>query len=726
MAEAPRINDRRHHARPSGLIVPGSARLPREGVTLPGPGDTNRFSRVADDDTVREMKLNRRIAARKTAASGPVGGGSSNVMMATGRPRDPMFYWRQNNIPYDVTKDDELKKIRAFCRLLYLTHPIVAACIDVFSKFPLQGMELTGKDEQLNDFYTDLFFDEDGLDYESYLLDIGREYWITGEAWPLGSWNESLGVWDDEELLNPDDVEIEQSPFLKEPRFLIRLPETLRKVLQERAPRWEYEALMRSYPELSAYSAENALMPVSNILLNQLKFKGDTFHKRGLPILMRGFRAIVQEEMLNAAMDAIADRLYTPLVLARLGASASDLGTDAPWIPTPADLEDFNESLDAALAGDFRILTHHFATDMTPVFGRENMPDMSGDFDRIEDRILQVFGMSRTMLAGADSGETYAADGLNRDIVTELLTHYQRMLKNFYRRRALIVAEAQEHFDYDVRNGKRYVKMEEILEIDEESGEQRIVEQPKLLVPELSFTTMSLQDENQERQFLEALASSGVPVPIKKRIMGTGMDFEEMVEESISERTRLAVAEQETRKEQYKGLRDQGLPITEDLLTDFRPKAANAGAPGSPQAQAEEAAAVPSLGMAQDYPVLAPTPDEVNGAGEDEQDPNAMPVPGVPGATPQMGQVIMMPPQEPAKRPPESDEQRAGMPKPAALKTARIVRKGIRQATAEHFVPVDNSAEEKPEHHRPEGRFGTPKHVSMRRHMEFSPEDETA
>jgi hypothetical protein len=742
-----KFSDRRHSSRPSGLIVPTASqasqamrgRLPREGRAVEVPGDTNRFGRdgVGSDPISQEMRRNRRVASRlqkrASGVGGVGGGGGADISFATGRPRDPMFYWRQNNIPYDVTRDDELKKIRAFCRLLYLTHPIVAACIDIFSKFPLQGMELECKDEQLKDFYSTLFFDQ--LDYENFLLDVGREYWITGEAWPLGSFNEVLGVWDDEELLNPDDVEVERSPFLKDPRYLIRLPETLRKVLQTRSPRWEYDALMRSYPELAAYSSENALMPVSNVLLNQLKFKGDTFHKRGLPILMRGFRAIVQEEMLNAAMDAVADRLYTPLILAKLGASATDLGTQQPWIPTSGDLEDFEESLDAALSGDFRVLIHHFATDMAPVFGRENMPDMSGDFDRIEDRILQVFGLSRTILQGADSGETYAADALNRDIVTQLLTHYQRHLRQFYEGRALIVAEAQEHFDYDVRNGKRYVKMEEILEVDEETGEQRIVEQPKLLIPDLKFDTMTLQDENTERQFTEALVAAGVPVPYHKRIMGTGMDFDEMIEQRTTEQVALAVGNQETRRETYKALRDGNLPIPQDLLDDFRPKATNAGAPGSPQVtQGGQDVPIPTLGgVPVDNPALAPTPEEMAMAGNPEAD-TTQPL-GMPGGA-MPGNVILMPQQgaqgqeEGDQRPPESDEQRAGMPKPAYRVTA-----GVREAVHKHYTAVDNSIEDEhdeagnlikknPQNYRPEGKFGPPRHVGMRRYVEFEDAEE--
>jgi hypothetical protein len=130
---------------------------------------------------------------------------------------------------------------------------------------------------------------------------------------------------------------------------------------------------------------------------------------------------------------------------------------------------------------------------------------------------------------------------------------------------------------------------------------------------------------------------------------------------------------------------------------------------------------IPGIGGAiPDYPALAPSPDEI--AGNDEDDTDAM-APGAPGAP--MGQVIMMPPsnvpQPGDQRPPESDEQRAGMPKPAHL-----VRTGIRQAVVEHFEPVDNSQEDpgRPEHWRPTGKFATPKHVGMRRHVVFEEVDD--
>ena len=224
-------------------------------------------------DVLREMRKNRRATAalsRKTAGGGGPGGGASggfsDIQFATGRPRDPLFYWRQNNLPYDFSQNEELAKVRAFCRLLYQTDPIVGCCVDIFSKFPAVGAHLECKDERLAEFYEDQFFAEDGLDYSEFLVDIGREYYIAGEAWPFATFNEDLGIWDDEELLNPDDIKVERSPFLKEPRYFTRLPWTIRQILHHPAARLGVREARPGIPGTRRVHAENAFMPVSNVL----------------------------------------------------------------------------------------------------------------------------------------------------------------------------------------------------------------------------------------------------------------------------------------------------------------------------------------------------------------------------------------------------------------------------------------------------------------------------
>ena len=655
------------------------------------------------DPMVAEMRKNRQVNMRRGASSFRSGSGAE-MSFATMRPRDPMFYWKQNNLPWEYDKPEELIKIRAYCRVLYATHPVIASAIDIYSKYPLTGMELTCKDEALTEFYTTLFFDQ--LDYEEYLPDVGREYWLVGEAFPLGSFNETLGVWEDDELINPDDVDVIRSPFLKDPRFQMKLPEVLRKIIQDRSPKWEFEALMRSYPELKNFIGEEARMPVSNILLKQLKFKVDTFHPRGLPILLRAFRAIMQEEMLNSAQDAIADRLYTPLVLAKLGASATDLGTQNPWIPTDEDLDSFEEALDAALAADFRVLTHHFAIDMQTVFGRENMPNMDADFERLTERTLQAFGLSKTMLSGAQGGETYAADALNRDLISQLLTQYQRKVLKFYKDRALVVAEAQEHFDYEERGGKRYPVMEEVLEVDEETGEQRIVEQPKLLIPDIKFKAMNMRNETDLRQFYEALRAQGVPISMETRMVNVPVKLKDEIEKVRKEQVDQAVEAQQTRKDTYLALRDANLPVPDDLKADFEPKARDIKAAD----EQREEAPVPTIGVneAADTMGLAPTPGDY-----------AKSEPGDEGVA--EGQVIQLPVNkalgEGSNRVPESDEMRAGMPR-ASTRSAESI-------AAEAGLMVNHNGKLLDDDGRVinEGRgrlISGPKHVGMRRRL---PED---
>ena len=886
---------------------------------------------------VAEARKNRSVMRRTGAygagGAGGASGGFGDIQFATGRPRDPLFYWRQNNLPYDFSQNEELAKVRAFCRLLYQTDPIIGSCVDIFSKFPTMGDHLECKDPRLEDFYGDLFFDDEHLDYEEFTVDIGREYWTSGEAWPFATFNEDLGIWDDEELLNPDDVKVERSPFLKEPRYFIRLPWTIRQILQTRQPAWEYNRLVAEYPELTAYTAENTFMPVSNILLKQLKFRGDTFNVRGVPLLTRAMRSMLQKEMLNTALDSIADRLYTPLILCKLGASATDLGTSQPWIPTDDDLENFELALDAALAGDFRALIYNFAVEMLPVLGRENMPDLTPDFERIEDSILQVFGLSRTFLMGAqcltgdvmihvsragkgfqmkikdlvarfngeddylpgrrwdpeiptlvaradggvvrlgrldaawcsgvkdvfevrteggrsirasaehpfqvaggrwvklrdlkpgdelrvntghsargrewnksyrvvhtlyhphqsndglhrgkrrfkvyqhrlvmeaalnelpyeefveilrtdpvrskelvflpsslhvhhdnedtqnndpgnlvisthaehhggyhdhtgnvlwqvgidkvssitpcgqestydlrmdgephnfladdfvvhNSGQTYAADALNKELVTMLMAKYQRFQARHFRQRAMVVAEAQEHYDYNEHGGKRYVIMEEVLETDEETGEKRLVEQPRLLVPDRRFKVLNLKDEDATRQFVEALRASGIPISQRTRTRNLDLDLDEEVNRSQDEAVAQAVAEQDTRKQTYIALRDQGLPVPQDLAADFAPVAQVEGIPPGismggmplPRLGTEPPPGGPLL-------ALAPGPEDME---EEEQ------AEGEPPAAPPEGEEDEGPGDQ-SQRPEESDEERKGMPSEAALfrRTAR-------------------------------------------------------
>jgi hypothetical protein len=717
------VTDRRGSARradpeSSIIIARGSAEVQR-ALALGAQG-----SAPSNPEELRHAAQVRTANQRLTSSMGS--GGGSSYQFATQRPLDPMFYWRESGMPYDVDDEEVLKQLREWCRFIYRSDPVLASCIDIYSKYPVLGAEFTCKNEKLTEFYTDLMFEE--LNYEDYLIDIGREYWTVGEAWPLGYFDELLGIWESDELVPPDDISVEKSPFLKDPRFFMTLPESIRKTLVNKKPLWEYEALIKAYPEMQDYvsGSKDKKMPVSGSVLKQIKFTGDTFNPRGLPILLRALRPCIQEEMLNAAQDAIASRFYTPLIHAQIGASATDLGTERPWVPDRADIQNFLGDMDAALAADFRVLATHFAVNLTSVFGRENMPNLDNDFERLTERKLQVFGLSGAMLNGSGQGETYAADALNRDLVSQLLTTYQRRLKRLMHDRMLMVAEAQHHYDYEERGGKRYQINQEVLIVTED-GERIIEEQPKLLVPDIQMASMSMRSEDSRASFVEALRASGVPISMQTRMKSmsqSGLNLKDEIDLSRDEQVRLAVEEQRTRQAKYMALKAENLPIPEDLREDFDPKivnkdevdAANAAAAAEQAAQHSADAAgaqmmgpgeqigaptrTPQLGVDDPTtPNLAPTDQEL---GQPAGQPLGGPLGPGGDSVPPGGQLIQLPRNK--SRPDESDEQRADMPKAGTknestlsfLEAPAHVRQGRRAVLPSveiEYEPEDTEAE---------------------------------
>jgi len=608
-------------------------------------------------EIARAIRTNQRLGMQKT---GVIGGGynGSGISFATARPRDPMFYWREANLPFEYTKDDEIVRLRQYANLVYLTDPVIAACIDVYAYWPLTGMHIEHEDPAIQKFYEELFLDDNtGMNYTEFLPQVLHETFLTGESFPFGHFNELLGIWDYDELIKADDVKVISSPFQRDPRFEIKVPEDIRRIISEREPIWEYQRLVSAYPSLMRYAQTEEYMPVSSALLQQVAVKPDKFHSRGLPIMMRAFRSLYQQEMLNAAMDSIASRLYTPLILVRLGASAQDTGTDVAWVPTPQDLEQFQESLDIALAADFRVLTSHFATQVDMVFGREAMPDFGPDFDRLMDNKLLAFGLSRTMLAGASSGETYAADAINRDLVTMMLTRAQRWAKRLFAQRVRLVAEAQEHFEVEKNGSERSVVMQEVMVTDEQTGERRILRKPKLMQPKLLFDVLNLRDEAVERQFVENLVAMGVPISARTRMRGLNIDLDVELEKVKQEQVDRAVAAEETRKQTYQELRNQRLAVPEDLDADYAPKPLQAPAPSS------------NTGSPLPTPLAPVVPEDVLAPATEEEMAKNPPAPSAPPGTPPMavgGPMPVQVPPEGATRPPESDEQRVGMPRPAS------------------------------------------------------------
>lgn len=590
-------------------------------------------------------------------------GASGDIQMAWPKDRDPFEYWKERRSWFDPESDgdEELVNIRGWCRLLYSTHHLVPSLIDIYTRFPLLDIEFKHKDGRLAEFYEDLFLGE--LNYLEHLYDMGREHWVSGEVFSLGSWHDGIGAWEADDIINPSDVVVSNNPILRSHQFHIKVPDSIQKLISTQQPREEYDALLRLYPDVVTWARQDKHIPVSDTLMKQVKFKSNPWSNHGTPILLRAFRQLMLEEALHATQDSVADRFYSPFILAQLGLDNVD---GEPWIPEPEEIDQMRNDLNIALSSDYRLMVYHHGLDIKSVFGREQMPRLDSDFERIDTQIMGVFGIGPELLRGGQSNAPYASGALNRELITQLLETYQIYIKRFMRERMEPIAERQGHYEYRKVGDQRIPIMETVLVYDEETGEEYVEERPKLAIPEVSFKAMNLRDEKVERSFLNDLARNGWPISFASRALNVGIEFSDENEKLNEETLEMVVAHQEMLDKLFKRLEAKGLSVPKEYQPDYetwKSQQTAVGGPGMPggggggMGGPSEDAVRDSENARAGTPPTEFVPDETLTEGDQEAFSGAQP------GNPDAG----------VSAPSISNDQRADMPKPASRREAAVV-----------------------------------------------------
>jgi hypothetical protein len=682
-------------------------RLRQAGYTLPNSPVQARIEakKVADTATRGSVtdSTNKALAAqmrrqKMSSVRGSTTGmtrTASNVQMAMPKIRQPFSSLEDKGIPFNVQDPKELTELRRWCRLWYTTHDLVPLLIDIYSKFPVVGLEFQSTAKKIQEFYEQMFMQD--LNYGEFLSEgLGREYFTVGEVTSLAHFNESLGIWSSEEILNPDMVRVSKSLFVQEERVQLMVKELVENLRSgpngggeseetpsERMERtWEYQQLVKHYPEIVKAAAQDDGLDISDALVSRLVNKAAFWDLRGTPHLLRSFRTLMMEESLNAAQDAVADRLYAPLILATMG--IENMGDGEPWIPDQGELDDLRDDMQNALAADFKLLVHNFGVNVQSVFGREAVPRFDQDYDRIDAKLLQAWGIGQALIAGGSgAGGTYASSALNREVCEQLMLTFQKKVLRHMQKRAEVIAEAQEHYDYELKGGLRVPIYREIVQYNEETGEEEIVRVPKLLLPEIKFATLNLRDEAQERQFIAQLKSMGVPVSDGTLAVNIPIEFSRELEMQAEETVSKGLAKAQAMAKLQTLCDSQGIPYPDDLVAALSATlqlrqglAQTEMVEGQAEMQEQQIKQMSPAGQMGLLPGVSPPPPEEEGGqqkaaatGPHGEGPKS----SGPGGVEDASETVTELPRN-RQRPVESDEQRGAMPKGAKVSTLRTNR----------------------------------------------------
>lgn len=466
----------------------------------------------------------------------------------------------------DIDHNEEARKnLLDGVEVIMKTNPVMRACLEVYARYPTAGAHLECKNKDVKDFFEQIFFED--LDYENFLIDVGREYWQYGEVFANGVWNDSLGIWTGEELLDPRQMEIVRVPFSSENILKFIPDEEMKRIVnsQDVAGR----IFSEENPEFADLVKTGKDILISPDRCVHLANKDSVRDLHGTPVALRAWNTLRLEERLQSAMLATADRMYAPLLLFSLGGNLAD---GSPYIPSPNAIGTFRTRLDEALASDFRALVTNQFVNVQEVIRGDKMANFKNDIDMYDDRLFMAWGLSSSILKPA--GGPYATSAMEFELASQMLRSYQKCLCELYNRRAAFVAEANGIFDYDIIGGIKVDKTEwrEVWDEGENNGEGSFVikEVPKLLYPELRMETINFNTTEKTRDFLMQLQKAGIPVARQSFFMGTDIDYRSTAEQASQDAIHDAVQRSSEHAAIFRACVEKGIPVPPDTVKFMR------------------------------------------------------------------------------------------------------------------------------------------------------------
>ena len=284
-------------------------------------------------------------------------GSGANVTMT-----QPMFF-SPLHTPQNWQIASKRRECYQWARFYYENEPKVAAAIDFYGHFPINGFKLECKDKKVLKFFEKLVKD---LQLNAILKYISHEYHMIGDVFPFIEMECPIcgggGVLPTGEscrhpggkikrivILNPDWIEAQKNSLAPEPVFSLIPDEELRMLVQRKKPEQIYKRLP---PKIIGMIVSGLPIPLSNRCISHLRHNAAPYGVYGTSMLRRLFTILAYKTKLMTANWIIAERLVLPVRVVKIG--------DKERPATPDDIADVSAQL-SAVANDpnLTLITHH-------------------------------------------------------------------------------------------------------------------------------------------------------------------------------------------------------------------------------------------------------------------------------------------------------------------------------------------------------------------------------
>lgn len=432
----------------------------------------------------------------------------------------PMFF-SPLHTPQNWQIASKRREVYQWARFYYENEAKVAAAIDFYSSFPMNGFELECKSKKVLKYFKKVV---DDLGLNNLLKLISKEYFLLGDVFPFKEIDcpncQGSGVTPEGEvcshaggkikrivILNPDWVEVQKSILASEPMIAMVPDEELRSIVQRRQPRQIYDKLP---PALIEMVASGQPIPLSNRSVSHLKHNETPYGTYGISLLRRCFQILAYKTKIMTANWIVAERLILPVRVVKVGNDARPAGPD--------DIADVaNQLANVANDPNMTLVTHHaFEYDWHGATGK--IHQITQELEYIGKEILDGFMLNQSLLNG--EGPAYGSAQVGIEAMIQRLESWRSTLQEWVEKNVFLPISMMQGF------------------IDE--AETKEMGEVVYLYPKLKFNDMNLRDDSNEKQMMMQLHDKKL-ISSRKLLDIFDIDYDQMVEE-IREETTIASA----------------------------------------------------------------------------------------------------------------------------------------------------------------------------------------
>jgi len=401
-----------------------------------------------------DIRLEAAVAAKKNGDDllkvTADGGGGFFGSQDMGAIRIPMLYM---DPMFDqiliLFPQDNIRELNRRLRHYYKYNPYIRSIIDFHTETPISDFELRcPESKEAEEYYRDY---KDRVDLFEVCTQALRDYWLLGESFHYGNWDDTEMEFDSFVHYPPEEVEISSAYISPQKVYSLRPNKDIAKMLRStnQADTIISDYIRTAMPQQVRAIENNQphVLKSTQLIVMQRTMAG--YINRGVSPLLSVVKDLMYEDFLNLYRTTFIQRHSYPLKLFKLGSEAKG------FIPSKKMFAEFRSQLVQAINDpDYNLVTHPFIT-VDYVTGHDKILQLIPFYELVKSRIFAGLFVSDAIVSGEKTpyaaGITFMKGLMNRYLtvrnqleqeIKRKVFHHLARSRKFYKPSAADVAHS--------------------------------------------------------------------------------------------------------------------------------------------------------------------------------------------------------------------------------------------------------------------------------------------